>query len=389
VQSLYGIEISQAVQYLIAFVIIFVLLALFAVVLRRITAPRIRTPNQAGRNRQPRLGVIDSFDIDRRRQLVLVRRDNVEHLIMIGGPTDVVVESNIVRAVQRQATPASPPATLAEALAQMPSQPAPAAAEPVLPLRPTVVEPRQETRPEMRPDPKPENRVPEGRTAERKSPFTPLPSGRAAAPADPSLPVGESPGREKAPVRDLGRALGGERTASMATTAAGLTQRPPLPQPPRTVEPPSETRQGAAPSGEPSPSEADTLAAMSRHLGEVLQRPFAAPPAADVVAAPAERPAPVPRPRASSPLPFRDRSLNDQGPYTDRPAVPMPDRAQPTPEPSRSPEATAPFKNGSHPPEPVAVEPSATPAKAIDPFSVDDIEAEFARLLGRVPPRSS
>ena len=32
-----------------------------------------------------------------RRKLVLVRRDNVEHLILIGGPTDVVVEPSIVR----------------------------------------------------------------------------------------------------------------------------------------------------------------------------------------------------------------------------------------------------------------------------------------------------
>jgi flagellar protein FliO/FliZ len=37
--------------------------------------------------------------VDGRRRLVLVRRDNIEHLLMIGGPTDIVVESNIVRAI--------------------------------------------------------------------------------------------------------------------------------------------------------------------------------------------------------------------------------------------------------------------------------------------------
>ena len=37
--------------------------------------------------------------VDNRRFLCLVRRDNVEHLLIIGGPTDVVVEANIVRAV--------------------------------------------------------------------------------------------------------------------------------------------------------------------------------------------------------------------------------------------------------------------------------------------------
>jgi hypothetical protein len=42
--------------------------------------------------------VIDAAAIDARRRLVLIRRDNVEHLLIIGGPTDVVVEQNIVRA---------------------------------------------------------------------------------------------------------------------------------------------------------------------------------------------------------------------------------------------------------------------------------------------------
>src|SRR5262249_17504940 len=37
--------------------------------------------------------------VDNRRRLILVRRDNVEHLLMIGGPSDIVVEPNIVRAV--------------------------------------------------------------------------------------------------------------------------------------------------------------------------------------------------------------------------------------------------------------------------------------------------
>jgi flagellar protein FliO/FliZ len=50
------------------------------------------------RGRQPRLAVLEYASVDARRRLILVRRDNVEHLVMIGGPTDVVVEGNIVRA---------------------------------------------------------------------------------------------------------------------------------------------------------------------------------------------------------------------------------------------------------------------------------------------------
>ncbi len=70
------------------------LLCLF-VVLRLL---RNRAPSpfvRGGRNRQPRLQVLDAAAVDARRRLVLVRRDNVEHLVMIGGPTDIVIESGI------------------------------------------------------------------------------------------------------------------------------------------------------------------------------------------------------------------------------------------------------------------------------------------------------
>lgn len=58
---------------------------------------------RGGSNRQPRLAVLDAAAVDSRRRLVLVRRDNVEHLILIGGPTDVVVEGCIHRSKAPQA----------------------------------------------------------------------------------------------------------------------------------------------------------------------------------------------------------------------------------------------------------------------------------------------
>jgi len=42
-----------------------------------------------------RLDVVDQANVDGRRRLVLVRRDEVEHLIMTGGPVDVVIETGI------------------------------------------------------------------------------------------------------------------------------------------------------------------------------------------------------------------------------------------------------------------------------------------------------
>jgi len=44
---------------------------------------------------EPRLGVMEQASVDRSRKLVLIRRDDVEHLIMTGGPVDVVIETGI------------------------------------------------------------------------------------------------------------------------------------------------------------------------------------------------------------------------------------------------------------------------------------------------------
>jgi len=44
---------------------------------------------------EKRLDVVDHANVDGRRRLVLIRRDDVEHLIMTGGPVDVVIETGI------------------------------------------------------------------------------------------------------------------------------------------------------------------------------------------------------------------------------------------------------------------------------------------------------
>ena len=42
-----------------------------------------------------RVEVVSQASMDGRRKLLLIRRDDVEHLIMIGGPVDVVIETGI------------------------------------------------------------------------------------------------------------------------------------------------------------------------------------------------------------------------------------------------------------------------------------------------------
>lgn len=44
---------------------------------------------------EPRIGVLEYANVDGRRKLLLIRRDDVEHLIMTGGPVDVVIETGI------------------------------------------------------------------------------------------------------------------------------------------------------------------------------------------------------------------------------------------------------------------------------------------------------
>ena len=51
--------------------------------------------DQVLERRGQRLGVSEYYEVDKDRRLVLVRRDAVEHLILIGGPQDIVIEQNI------------------------------------------------------------------------------------------------------------------------------------------------------------------------------------------------------------------------------------------------------------------------------------------------------
>jgi hypothetical protein len=86
----------QALTFVFAFVAVLALIGGAAWLVRRFAGSRLGA--NTNRGRMPRLAVIDAAAVDGRRRLVLVRRDNIEHLLMIGGPTDIVVESNIVRA---------------------------------------------------------------------------------------------------------------------------------------------------------------------------------------------------------------------------------------------------------------------------------------------------
>lgn len=66
-----------------------------------------------GPKTEKRLDVVDQTSLDARRRLVLIRRDNVEHLIMTGGPVDVVIETGIGAVAAGAVAPLHSPAAAA------------------------------------------------------------------------------------------------------------------------------------------------------------------------------------------------------------------------------------------------------------------------------------
>jgi flagellar protein FliO/FliZ len=84
-------------RFFIIFPVVLVVMVGGFWLIRRLFGTRLVTG--ITRRRQPRLGVIEAAAVDDRRRLMLIRRDHVEHLLMIGGPRDIVVEPCIVRAV--------------------------------------------------------------------------------------------------------------------------------------------------------------------------------------------------------------------------------------------------------------------------------------------------
>jgi flagellar protein FliO/FliZ len=227
--ALFGSTMPMAVKFFIAFAVVLALIGVTAWLVRRFGTSRL---GGTARGRQPRLAVIDAASVDGRRRLVLIRRDNTEHLLMIGGPTDVVIEPNIVRAANAREATRETSARLEPAWQAQVSEPAP-------------------------PPPPP--------------PVTPTRGYRAPATEEPWLPP--EPGARARPADSL--------TGMAADFSAKLN--PPEPaSPPHTVAPP------VAPP--PSPQNDHNLAEMAQQLEAALRRPpaqEARPPVTDALAVPA------------------------------------------------------------------------------------------------------
>lgn len=289
---------GSPITFIVAFIVVLALIGLAAWLVRRFANTRLGANTQRGR--MPRLAVIDAAAVDGRRRLVLVRRDNVEHLLMIGGPTDIVVEPNIVRAAPgRDQLPQRPNTAEPPRLAPMPDT---SGWADEAPPRPELLDHPEPQMPE--PPPRParpsfadEVRRPAPALAERRNeaplagfppePIAPRPEREPRPePIPPRIarnepPLMPRPPRQSEPVKV---------PPVRAERAAAPPPPPPVPQAPP-VPPPGPA--AAAPS-----SAEQNLAEMAQRLEAALRRPAGetiAPPVAP------EPPAPLPRAARSEP----------------------------------------------------------------------------------------
>jgi hypothetical protein len=327
--DVFGAEMPPAVKFFVAFLIVLGAIGVFAWAVRYFGSGRLGS--SGARGRQPRLGVIDYASVDARRRLILVRRDNVEHLLMIGGPTDVVVEANIVRAV-----PASRDVAVARPAAVEPlprAIPLPDNGNGSWPLQPEVITPP----PPARPAPKIE------------------PAGEEA-PAWPLQPQADTP-PPTAPARPQRDTL-----AALADELSARPTPPPRVRTPASARAPLEARaEPRAPTVQPAatPTPADTAAA-DQSLAEMAHRLEAALRKPNAEARPA-----VPQPR--------------QEPRQVQPA-----EQAAAPEPATPPAPPPPQPRAARQPEPKPARNAPPPKQPPQSTTLyDNLEQEMASLLGR------
>ena len=130
--SLFGGSQNSLLTALFALGVVVVLLVLGAWLLKLLMG----AGGNSARGRNRRMSVVEIMAIDPKRQLMIIRRDNVEHLILTGGPQDLVVESGI-HIDEASGQPARRPVLMVPSRRPAP----PAGAEPAAPATPaTAVE---------------------------------------------------------------------------------------------------------------------------------------------------------------------------------------------------------------------------------------------------------
>src|SRR3546814_660009 len=105
ITSLFGGEGNSFLTAIFALGVVIVAILLVLWLLKLL----FKASGNVARGRNRRLAVVDSLALDPKRQLLIIRRDNVEHLILTGGAQDLVVETGIAVEEARAAQPTRRP----------------------------------------------------------------------------------------------------------------------------------------------------------------------------------------------------------------------------------------------------------------------------------------
>lgn len=84
-------EIADYLRFVFALLFVIALIGLVGYLGRRYGMGYRNVPKSATR----RLSISEIMPLDAKRRLILVKRDNQEHLLVLGGTTDLVIEKNI------------------------------------------------------------------------------------------------------------------------------------------------------------------------------------------------------------------------------------------------------------------------------------------------------
>lgn len=85
-------DIVNYSQFVLALLVLAGLLGAFAIGLKKLSTSTFFTKLSPVRDRRMRL--LETLPIDPKRRVVLVQVDDREHVLMIGGGTDIVIEQN-------------------------------------------------------------------------------------------------------------------------------------------------------------------------------------------------------------------------------------------------------------------------------------------------------
>ena len=86
------LHLTDYIKFVFAFVFVLGLIALATVAARRFG---FGLPSNPRNSAQRRLGIVESLNVDGKRRMVLIRRDDTEHLLLLGATTELVIESAI------------------------------------------------------------------------------------------------------------------------------------------------------------------------------------------------------------------------------------------------------------------------------------------------------